>query len=68
MSLVDEDIDNMVRWGVTMVRLGVIWEAVETAPGVYDYKYLDELEKLVNNLGKRGIYTMLDSHQDLFSR
>ena len=53
---------------MNLVRLGVIWEAVETAPGVYNQTYLNEIEKLINNLGTQGIYTMIDSHQDVMSR
>lgn len=68
MSLTDVDMQNMVDWGVKMVRLGVMWEAVEKQPGIYDMEYLDEIEDIVNKLAKYGIYTMLDAHQDLFSR
>ena len=28
-SLNDEDIEDMVKWGFNFVRLGVMWEAVE---------------------------------------
>ena len=68
MSLNDKDIDDLVRWGFNIVRLGVIWEAVEVEPGVYNNTYLDKIEKLVNKLGESGIYSIIDSHQDLFSR
>ena len=51
MSLNDEDIDNLVTWGFNIMRMGVIWEAVERSPGVYDYDYLDKMETLVNKLG-----------------
>jgi endoglycosylceramidase len=58
----------MVDWGMSLVRLGVTWESVETIPGQYNMTYLDEMDKLINRLGERGIYTMVDAHQDLFSR
>lgn len=64
----DEDISNLKRLGFNFVRLGVIWESVEKAPNFYDQNYLNEIEKIVNKLGKNGIYTMIDAHQDLFSR
>ena len=51
-----------------MIRLGVMWESVETAPGVYDQTYLASVNSLVDKLGKNGIYTIVDAHQDLFSR
>jgi endoglycosylceramidase len=56
------DISDLKRWGMNLVRLGVMWEAVETAPGVYNQTYLDEIEKLINQLGDKGIYTMVDAH------
>jgi len=37
----DADIKNLTDWGFNFVRLGVMWEAVETAPGVYNHSYLD---------------------------
>ena len=40
-SLNDEDIENMQKWGMNFVRLGVMWEAVERQEGVYDEAYLD---------------------------
>ena len=62
------DLDTMKRLGFNSIRLGVIWEAVETAPGVYDYEFLDKVEKVINTLGENGIYTLVDAHQDVFSR
>lgn len=29
-SLTDKEIDDLVKWGFNFVRLGVMWEAVET--------------------------------------
>ena len=52
----------MYDWGINEVRLGVMWEAVETSPGVYNETYLDEVEKLINKLGKKGIYVQVDAH------
>jgi len=62
MSLTDEEIDMMSLWGINLVRLGVIWEAVEREPGVYDHEYLNQVERLVERLAERGIYTIVDSH------
>ena len=50
MSLTDLDIQDLYNWGTNIVRLGVIWEAVEKQPGVYDFEYLDQVEVLVNRL------------------
>ena len=58
----------MYDWGTNIIRLGVTWEAVEKQPGVYDHNYLNKIENLIDRLANKGIYTIIDSHQDLFSR
>ena len=69
MSLNTEyDFEVMKKMGFNMIRLGVIWESVEREPDVYDMEYLDKVEEIINDLGKKGIYTMVDAHQDVFSR
>lgn len=60
--------DMLASWGFNMVRLTLIWEAIEPEPGVFDQAYLDKMEKLVDEASKRGIYVLLDMHQDLYSR
>lgn len=67
-SMTDLDIQNLYDWGFNFVRLGVMWEAVERSPGVYDAAYLDKVDALITKLGKKGIYTMVDAHQDIFAR
>ena len=52
----------MVKWGFNFVRLGVMWEAVERQQGIYDDAYLQKVNDLINKLGARGIYTMVDAH------
>jgi len=41
MSIADEDLQYLKDWGNNIIRLGVMWESVEPARGVYGYKYLD---------------------------
>jgi len=67
-SLNDDDIAYCKKWGFNFVRLGVMWEGYETAPGKWDESYLDKISAIVNNLGKHGIYTLIDLHQDMMSR
>jgi len=45
-----------------------MWEAVERQPGVYDYGYLKKVNDLINKLGNKGIYTLVDAHQDVLAR
>ena len=68
LSLTDAEIDDLVKWGFNFVRLGVMWEGVERAPDTYNETYLDEVEGLINRLGAKGIYTLVDAHQDVLAR
>mmetsp|Transcript_44313 Transcript_44313/g.60113 ORF Transcript_44313/g.60113 Transcript_44313/m.60113 type:complete len:332 (+) Transcript_44313:61-1056(+) len=67
-SISDEDLQLLQDWGTNIIRLGVMWESVETAPGVYDYDYLNSVDELINRFGAYGMNVIVDNHQDLFSR
>lgn len=67
-SLNDEDIENMQKWGFNFVRLGVMWEAVERTKGTFDQDYLTKVDALITKLGEKGIYTLIDAHQDVLAR
>lgn len=67
-SLTNLDIEYLKSWGFNIVRLGIFWEATETSLRQYNLTYLGEVNKVINALGQAGIFTVLDSHQDLFSR
>lgn len=64
LSITEDDINNLVDWGFNIVRLGVMWEAVEPYEGMYNNTYLSEIKKLINRLGERDIKVIIDSHQD----
>lgn len=68
MSISDEDIVTMREWGIHLVRLGVMWESVETSLNFYNMTYLDEVDKLITKFGENGISVIVDAHQDLFSK
>ena len=67
-SLNAKDISDLKKWGMNLVRLGVMWSAVEKERGVYDDDYLDKVDALITRLGEAGIYTLVDAHQDVFAR
>ena len=67
-SLSEEDAKILSSWGFNVVRLGVMWPGVEPQYQVFDRQYLADIATIVNNLGKYGIYTILDLHQDLGNR
>src|SRR5919197_3131423 len=63
----DDDARFLARNGLDVVRLGVIYTAVEPQPGVYDDAYLAGIAKTVATLGKHGVYSLLDFHQDQYN-
>jgi endoglycosylceramidase len=62
-----EDADAIAGMGWNVVRLLLSWSRVEPAPGVYDEAYLDAIEAAVRTLEQRGVYTLIDLHQDAWS-
>lgn len=63
-SFTASDADLIAGIGWNAVRLLLSWSRVEPAPGAYDGAYLDEIEDAVAILAERGVYTILDMHQD----
>ena len=67
-SLSVEDAEILQSWGFNVVRLGVMWPGVEPKKKEYSDAYLEEVSILVSQLADRGIYVILDLHQDLWHR
>lgn len=63
-----DDARFLADHGFTAVRLGVLPEAVEPAPGRFDNAYLAGIARTVHLLGGFGIRSLLDFHQDLFNQ
>ena len=62
-----DDASFLARNGLNVVRLGVIYAAVEPQPGSYDDAYLAGIARTVAALGRRGVYSLLDFHQDQYN-
>jgi endoglycosylceramidase len=61
-------LESLARLGFNVIRLVVIWEAGEPEPGQYDDTYLAGLTQVAYEAGQRGMATIVDFHQDGFSR
>ncbi|WP_428384322.1 cellulase family glycosylhydrolase [Nevskia ramosa] len=60
------DADWLAAHGFNAMRLGVLFAGVMPQQGVIDHSYLDRIDRVVKLLAARGIYVMIDFHQDLF--
>jgi len=63
----EEDYDRLVGWGFNSIRLGTVWTAIESEPGVYNEDYLQLLDERIGWCHERGIYVILEMHQDVYS-
>ncbi|NLP47363.1 MAG: cellulase family glycosylhydrolase [Clostridiales bacterium] len=53
--------------GFNIIRLGFSWDPIEPKPGQYNEKLLDDIERVVDECAKHGIFVFLDVHQDCYS-
>ncbi|RLN37567.1 hypothetical protein BBJ28_00005694 [Nothophytophthora sp. Chile5] len=57
------------RWGLTLLRFIVTWEAIEhQGPGLYDHDYLTYIRAIVSAAADYGLSVYIDPHQDVWSR
>jgi endoglycosylceramidase len=61
-------LDPLRAWGMNVIRLLVIWEALEPRRGEIDEAYLERIASLAEAAGARGLSVVVDVHQDLFAR
>ncbi len=67
-SVEPKDLDLLRDFGFNVIRLLFLWEAYEPVPGVYNHAYTNEIRSVVESARERGIATIIDFHQDGFSR
>lgn len=63
----DDDFGKLASLGFNVVRLGMIWDAVEPHPGIYGNTYLEWIRQMLDLCAKHDMYAFLDMHQDLYS-
>ncbi len=62
-----EDFQKLKEWGFSVIRLAIVWAALEPEPGVINDDYIEYIAERVKWAAELGIYTVLDMHQDLYS-
>lgn len=63
----ESDVQREASYGFNVSRYVISWEAIEPEPGVYNEDYLNKTEERINWYTSRGMYVLLDMHQDLYS-
>lgn len=54
--------------GLNTVRLGILWAAVEPAPGQVDEAYMAFIRSQLDQAAEAGLAVILDMHQDLYAQ
>ncbi|ELU18520.1 hypothetical protein CAPTEDRAFT_95004 [Capitella teleta] len=63
----DSQLDFYQAWGFNAVRLGVMWSGLEPIEGHINASYIKVMQNIVSKLGERGMFVILDMHQDVLS-
>jgi endoglycosylceramidase len=63
----DADWDAMAAHGFSVVRLIMSWSLLEPQRGTIDQAYVKKVKDTVKAANERGIYVVLDMHQDAWS-
>ncbi|MEZ5178352.1 MAG: cellulase family glycosylhydrolase [Acidimicrobiales bacterium] len=64
----DADWDAMAANGFSVVRLLVNWSALEPSRGQLDGFYVGKIRAAIDAAKARGIYTVIDMHQDAWGK
>jgi endoglycosylceramidase len=64
LPVTDDDWDAMAAEGFSVVRLLVSWSRLEPERGELDGDYVESIRSAVREAADRGMYTVLDMHQD----
>src|SRR5206468_1972169 len=59
--------DRAAAWGIDTMRVPFTWAAVEPTQGKDDEDFLKRYDALLDAAWARGIWTILDFHQDVYA-
>jgi endoglycosylceramidase len=63
----DDEFELLEKMGVNVVRLGYMWTGAMPSENFFNTTYVDQINAIVEGLGRHGIYTLLDMHEDVLS-
>lgn len=67
-TLETKDCKRMAELGLRLVRLPLSWSGIEPKKDNFDERYLERVDAAVRCFRDQGIYTLLDVHQDAYSK
>ncbi len=67
-GVTEHDLDEIAALGMSSIRLIVHWSALEPERGVRSDDYLARVREVVGWARDRGIYVILDMHQDAWGK
>ena len=68
-SLTDDDLNNLHKWGFNVIRFYTAWMGVNPkSQDEVNQDYISQLSTVIQMMENKGIYALLDCHQDVFSR
>ncbi|HZR36789.1 MAG TPA: cellulase family glycosylhydrolase [Nevskia sp.] len=62
------DAAQLRSFGYDSVRLPVSWSLLEPQPGAIDAQYIERIAQIVGWFRQAGLYTVIDLHQDAWSK
>jgi endoglycosylceramidase len=60
-------LDRAAGWGIDAMRVPFTWAGVEPVEGMDDETFLSRYDALLDGAHARGIYTIVDFHQDIYA-
>jgi endoglycosylceramidase len=63
----DAYLDRAASWGINVLRVPFTWAAVEPTEGAVDEAFLARYDALIDGAFQRGLYTIVDFHQDIYA-
>ncbi|WP_298441332.1 cellulase family glycosylhydrolase [Gordonia sp. (in: high G+C Gram-positive bacteria)] len=63
-TLTENDAQYLADQGLNVVRLGVSFDGLMPERGRIDHAFIDRIVAVVDLLAAKGIYTLIDNHQD----
>ncbi|MGJ8671257.1 MAG: cellulase family glycosylhydrolase, partial [Oceanococcus sp.] len=52
--------------GINVTRMAYQWAGIEPEPGAFDQARISRYKTMVERLSAQGIFTIIDSHQDMY--